>query len=330
ELDLIDTKLQESGKKNIIIIFDELDHVVKPYVWSDRIAPLLNLCKKLRYKRIYPKLFLRSDLFEKLSNVNNAQALNNKAINIEWTREELFAYFFKLIISHSKENFFSLMKDYKDYPSQHINKIIKKIEGNDNQPPLDEYYLRHLTTTFFGKYADTSNTPRFGESYDWFFKNLKNSNETISLRPFLDLLDESVNWALNEDNNEKPVLPQYYYTHGRARGKAVERHFRDLANEKGNEDLNYIFKYIRDDAPQQFKILELHQKDFYQLLDLIIDRYQDKLDNRSKETLIELLKVNGIIEDKFQRTGLRNTNVQKKFRFALLYKYYLGLKNKVR
>src|SRR5690606_18808483 len=103
------------------------------------------------------------------------------------------------------------------------------------------------------KYADTSNTPRFGESYDWFFKNLKNSNETISLRPFLDLLAESVNWALSEDNNEKPILPQYYYSHGRARGKAVERHFRDLANEKGNEDLNYIFNYIRDDAPQQFK-----------------------------------------------------------------------------
>ncbi|MFC0320225.1 KGGVGR-motif variant AAA ATPase [Olivibacter oleidegradans] len=329
DLEIIDTALKHKGDRHIIIIFDELDHVVKPHMWPDRIAPLINLCKKFVFSRIYPKMFLRSDLFEKIANVNNIQALNNRSINIEWTREELFAYFFKLILSNSKEDFYKLMRIYGDYPTNHIAKIRREIDKHDKQPAADEYLLKHLTATFFGKYADINNTPRFGESYDWFFKNLKNANDTISLRPFIDLLAEAVKWAINEDRAEKPILPQYYYTHGRARGKAVERHFNDLAKEKGNGDLIYIFQYIRDDADSRFKVLELPQKEFYDLLDRIIIKYKENLQCKTKEEMIELLKVNGILIDRFHRTGSRN-NVQKRYQFALLYKYYLGLKNRIR
>ncbi|GAB3936613.1 ParA family protein [Mucilaginibacter myungsuensis] len=325
DLDKIDALLKSKGDKHIIIIFDELDHVVRPHRWSERVAPLINLCKKFSYSRIYPKLFLRSDLFEKISNVNNIQALNNRSIKIEWDREELFAYFFKVILSHSKEDFFTLMKEYGHYPSFHINKIRRTIELHGKQPPTDDYILRHLTSTFFGKYADVNNTPHFGESYDWFFRNLKNANETISLRPFIDLISEAVKWAISEDKRKEPILPQFYYSHGRAREKAVERHFQDLAKEKGNGDLIYIFKYLKDDADSKFKVLELQQREFYQLLDLIIEKYPD-LENRNKENLVELLKVNGIIVDRIVRFGYHKT-VQKRYRFALLYKYYLGLKN---
>ncbi|GGC76167.1 hypothetical protein GCM10011387_32450 [Pedobacter quisquiliarum] len=329
-LENIDRSLKIKGDEHVIIIFDELDHVVKPHLWSERVAPLINLCKKFTYSRIFPKMFLRSDLFEKISNVNNIQALNNRSINIEWNREELFAYFFKIILSHSKDDFYFLMREYKDFPKNHIAKIRREIDKQDKQPATEEYILKHLTATFFGKYADVNNTPRYGESYDWFFKNLKNANETISLRPFIDLLSESVKWAIiGEDRRPKPILPQYYYTHGQTRGKAVERHFKDLASEKGNGDLTYIFQYIRDDADSRFKLLELQQQDFYNLLDNVIEKYSSALENKTKEGLIELLKVNGIILDRFQRAGATN-NVQKRYQFALLYKYYLGLKNKIR
>jgi hypothetical protein len=268
-------------------------------------------------------------LFEKISNVNNIQALNNRSIKIEWDREELFAYFFKVVLSHSKEPFFHLMKEYQLYPAFHINKIRKNIDEHDKQPPTDEYILRHLTATFFGKYADVENTPRFGESYDWFFRNLKNANETISLRPFIDLISEAVKWAISDDKTNEPILPQYYYTHGKARGHAVERHFQDLAREKGNGDLIYVFQYLKDDADSKFKVLELQQKDFYELLDAIIKRYQSELELKSKESLIELLKVNGIIVDRVVRNG-HYRNVQKRYQFALLYKYYLGFRSRAR
>ena len=155
-------------KKKIVFIFDELDSVVKPNLWTDRISPLINYCRRLQYESISPKLFLRSDLYRKISNINNRNELSNRTINIEWERNEMFAYFFTFILSHSKTEFFELMRRYNYYPSFHINKTIKKIKDNGDQPLVDEYSLRHLCATFFGKYADSNNSNRYGESFDWF------------------------------------------------------------------------------------------------------------------------------------------------------------------
>lgn len=320
----LDKYLLEQGKKQLVIIFDELDSIVKPHKWSDRVSPLINLCKKMNYSSIFPKLFLRSDLFEKISNINNKKELTNRSISIEWTREELFAYFFKLVLSHSKEDFFKLTKLYAYYPSFYINKVVSNIAKAGDQPPLDDYTLRHLSSTFFGKYADVNNTPRYGESYDWFFTNLKNANDTISLRPFIDLLSISVEHALKDDKSESPILPQYYYTHGKAREHAVQNHFMDLASEKGNEDLIPIFNYIRDKASFRLKKEQLTQREFFDLLDDILSNCE-LTENNSRDAIILLLEVNGIIRSKFVRVG----NIpHKNYQFALLYKYYLGLKSK--
>ena len=45
-LDLV-IKAQVGGRKRIIFIFDELDSVVKPYLWTERISPLINYCRKM-------------------------------------------------------------------------------------------------------------------------------------------------------------------------------------------------------------------------------------------------------------------------------------------
>lgn len=325
ELDLqsLNSYLRKKNSK-IIIIFDELDGIVKPHMWSERISPLINLCRRMKYDSISPKLFLRSDLYEKISNLNNKNELSNRTISIEWNQEELFAYFFKLVLSKSWTEFFDLMKLYQFYPNFYINKVVKSIKDLKGQPPLDDYVLRHLCATFFGRYADTNNSPRFGESYDWFFKNLKNANDTISLRPFIDLISEALDHALREDNTDCPILPQYYYTFGKTRANAVERHFLDLSSEKGNEDLVPIFDYIREKAPSNLKREQLSQKDMFTLLDLILKDGKLK-ENKDRDSIISLLLVNGIIHIVFVRIG---NDVYRNFHFALLYKYYLGLKNK--
>lgn len=320
----LDQYLFECQNSQLIIIFDELDNIVKPHKWSERISPLVNLCKKMNYSSIFPKLFLRSDLFEKISNINNKKELANRTISIEWNRQELFAYFFKLILSHSKDDFFNLVKIYGYYPTFYINKVIANIVKSGDQPPLDDYTLKHLCATFFGKYADVNNTPRYGESYDWFFTNLKNANDTISLRPFIDLLSISVTHALNDDNSDNPILPQYYYTHGKAREHAVENHFMDLASEKGNGDLIPIFNYIRDKASIRYKKEQLTQKEFFSLLDDILVNCELE-ENNSRDSIIQLLELNGIIRSKFVRVG---SIPHKNYQFALLYKYYLGLKSR--
>lgn len=322
----LDRYLKEKENSQIIIIFDELDSIVRPHKWSERISPLINLCRRMSYSSIFPKLFLRSDLYEKITNLNNKNELNNRSISIEWNREELFAYFFKLILSESKDDFFKLMRLYKYYPDFYINKVMKKMNDLDDQPPLDDYILRQFCATFFGRYADVNNSPRFGESYEWFFRNLKNANETISLRPFLDLISDALDHALSEDKSDKPILPQYYYTFGPSRAKAVENHFKDLASEKGNEDLNPIFKFIRDKANFRYKKEQLTQQDFYNLLDEIIHDGHLK-ENKDRDSIITLLSVNGIIRSKFVRIG---NSVYTNYQFALLYKYYFGLKSRKR
>lgn len=92
DLQQLNSYLRDKNSK-IIIIFDELDGIVKPHMWSERISPLINLCRRMKYDSISPKLFLRSDLYEKISNLNNKNELSNRTISIEWNREELFAYF---------------------------------------------------------------------------------------------------------------------------------------------------------------------------------------------------------------------------------------------
>lgn len=321
----IATKALVNGRKRIIFIFDELDSVVKPYLWTERISPLINYCRKLQYASISPKLFLRSDLYKGTSNINNRNELNNRTINIEWEKDEMFAYFFKFILSHSKDEFFKLMKLYEFYPNFYINKTINTLKKNGNQPLVEEYSLRHMCATFFGKYADSNNSNKYGESYDWFFNNLKNADDTISLRPFIDLIRYAVEDA-KEDDTEKPILPATYFTNSRVRVRAVERHFEDLSQEKGNTDLKVIFEYIRDKADRKFKKDRLTIEKFDAMARLILQ--QDKLtDIKDTDEMLNLLLVNGIVREQYIRFSYGS---QKCVQFALLYKYYLGLGSRQR
>ena len=321
----IATKTLANGRKRIIFIFDVLDSVVKAHLWTERFSPLINYCRKLQYASISPKLFLRSDLYKGTSNINNRNELNNRTINIEWVKDEMFAYFFKFILSHSKEEFFSLMTLYNFYPKSYINKTIKTLKTNGNQPFVDEYTLRHMCATFFGKYADSNNSNKYGECYDWFFNNLKNADNTISLRPFIDLIRYAVEDA-KEDMTEKPILPANYFTNSRIRVRAVERHFEDLAQEKGNTDLKVVFEYIRDKADRMFKRDMLTIEKFGALANKIIQ--QGKLtDVKDADAMLNLLLVNGIVREQYIRFHYGS---QKCVQFALLYKYYLGLGSRQR
>lgn len=321
----IATKTLANGRKRIIFIFDELDSIVKPYLWTERISPLINYCRRLQYACISPKLFLRSDLYKGTSNINNRNELNNRTINIEWQKDEMFAYFFKFILSHSKDEFFKLMRLYEFYPNFYINKTINALEKNGNQPFVDEYSLRHMCATFFGKYADSNQSNKYGECYDWFFNNLKNADDTISLRPFIDLIRYAVDDA-KEDATEKPILPATYFTNSRVRVMAVERHFEDLSEEKGNTDLKIIFEYIRDKADRKFKKDRLTIEKFDTMASKIIQ--QGKLtDVKDADTMLNLLLVNGIVREQYIRFSYGS---QKCVQFALLYKYYLGLGSRQR
>jgi len=331
ELKEIDDFLKKA-KKNLIIAFDQLDFIVKPNLWSKGITPLIDFWRSNPYSRILPKLFVRTDLFARLGNLTNKQDLKAQSISIEWSQEELFAFFFKFVFSHSKLEFYNIMHAYKDYTSAFINEI-KDVSEKDNQIPLEKKYLKPLVNTFFGEWADIDNTPRYGETYDWFYRNLQNADGTISLRPFLDLISEAINDYFKkikppeyEDKRVKPILNAFYFAFGKIRATAVKRHFEDLASEEGNEDLNKIFDYIRSQLPRSRKRSFFSRNEFDMLLREIITYYaHDKvdLDNQTPDNLKELLIINGVVSRNDRPGGYTS------YSFALLYKYYLGLKGKI-
>jgi hypothetical protein len=312
----------------LLISFDQLDFVVKPNWWSRAVSPLINIWRSNNFKKISAKLFLRSDLFAKTGNITNKESLRKQAINLEWSQEELFAFFFKTIFGYTKEEFFQLMRIYGDYKEDFINGIERKIlkPNNFNQIPLDKYIIKPLAETFFGKNASYKSTVSYGESYDWLYRNLKNADGTISLRPFLDLIKYSIDLSLSTtwDNEPiKPILPPRYFADAKARENAVHRHFMDLAQEEGNEKLLTIIEFIRNkNVPTRLRKSSLKQRDFEALLDLVIKENFDKLSGSTRDELVDLLISNGIVSISYQAGGTKVYN------FAFLYKYYLGLTGK--
>ncbi|SLM30062.1 hypothetical protein MTBBW1_210005 [Desulfamplus magnetovallimortis] len=321
ELDEIDKHLK-SKDQNLIIIFDQLDKVIKPRWWSEAISPLIKFCQSRNYDRIHPKLFLRRDLFNKLGNLTNKASLEKQSINLEWTREELYAFFFKLVFSRCRKSFVEYAEKGERIKIHQLQDILKRVDKKNsyNQLPADEYLLKPLVNIFFGEH-----TGRFGETYDWIHKNLKNADGTISLRPFLDLVRLAMDKQYEMPHLNKdpfPVLSNKCLMNTEVREKAVEGHFKDLAGEEGNEILYLIINDIRDNKiPDKLKISPLTQHEFEDLMKDILSRNNQDLKDISVRDLEETLILNGIMFTKYIRGG------KKQYTFAYLYKYYLGLRH---
>lgn len=326
DLDVLDLFLKDQGngkKHYITLIYDQLDEIVDPVLWNEWIPSLIDFWRFKRFSRIFGKLFVRRDLFRKLVGITNINELENQAIDIEWTQEELYAYFFKIVLSENMQDWFwSQIHLYADFHPAFVRQIRPKYAKLD-QIPLEKHLLEPITTTFFGKTVATNSNTRMGESYDWFYKNLKNADDTISIRPFIDLIKFAIDNAtkkIDRDNSIKPILNSSYYADRDVRKRAVERHFDDLCkNEIGNEPLNYIFEFI-DNNPE-FRYMTLEKPQFEEMLSKVLLEHHEKKEMTKKtvESLKELLIINGIVKKYNGRRGDLYT-------FAYLYKDRLGLK----
>ena len=81
ELDKIEQYLKKQDI-NLLIIFDQLDYLSKPINWSNTISPLINFFATRPFLKIQPKIFLRRDLYLKLSNITNKQSLEVSSIHL--------------------------------------------------------------------------------------------------------------------------------------------------------------------------------------------------------------------------------------------------------
>ena len=329
DLKNLDTKLQESDE-NLIILFEQLDYIVQPTNWGKGISPLINFWRSNPFKRILPKIFIRTDLMDRLTGTNSPNWAN-RSIDIEWTKKEIFSYFFKLVLQNQKNDFFRLIYHCAENKNiEFLDDLLNVVE--DNEIPTEERYLRPLVELFFGRYAnwtDTNIDSGMGESYDWFEKNLKDGNDRISLRPLIDMLRLATQKFIEDRRFQKfsnSILPASYYADGTVREECVKVHFDGLAKEVGNEPLQEFYKYITTEGDLKFKIPIFKRELFLLMLNNIFTKYKknESMERITKpDDLKELLINNGIIKET-DNTNRAYTN----YVIPFLYRYYFRVSNK--
>jgi cellulose biosynthesis protein BcsQ len=314
EIDLqrLDKRLKELNQI-LVLSFDQLDFMVKPENWSMGISPLITYWRGNLFSRIYPKIFVRSDIFEnRLGNITNINELPEKSISLQWSKQELFAYFFKYVFQVAKRDFYVLSYAYQN-SNEKAKLLLLQIENElDSEGQISiwkEDQLRFLVENFFGKYANRYDKgSNYGEVYDWFYRNLTDAKGAISIRPFLDLLHKAISIALEDNNLEverlrgfskNKVLSAFYFTSKDATAYAAERYYNDLAKDKGNEPLRFFYQYVKNDGLERDRIYEYTREQLDDLLKRIINfpnyKNEESLKDKSIDDFKNLLVNNGIL-----------------------------------
>ncbi|MEM8205700.1 hypothetical protein Q4R41_20065, partial [Morganella morganii] len=186
-------KILKHSDSTLIITFDYLDNIVKPFLWNDVISPLVKIAVRFPYENIQPKLFLRRDLYERLGNLTNKNSFSSRIINLEWSQNEIFSYFLKIIFIYSYDDFYKFLSNsleskilLKDLPKKLRNK-----KTNHNQLPLDTHIIKPIVNAFFGSPRPKRNG-KLSTAYDDLYRNIQSADKTVNLRPFIDLITSAI------------------------------------------------------------------------------------------------------------------------------------------
>ena len=327
DLQAIDKLLKESNNK-LVISFDYLDDIIPLTTWgksNNAIATLMDWCRTLPYNNIYPKMFLRTDLYHKIHGNVNKKGLENKVLSLEWSSDELFAYFFKIVYAKTKDTFINWLLTHNDTEKlDYILSIKQLFDTNNGQINLENKdIIDFLVNNFFGENIDNGNL-NYGKTYTWFYNNLKSANDVISLRPFIALLEKALLDAVNTksfiQNNEPPILSGRFFSSNAAREYAAEKHFEDITKEKDGL-LKMFADTMRGNNPalNSFRYMSLDEYEMKALIGKIYDLNKDKAERREEwRPMLEKLEEAGIIR--------QNLSFRATYSFAFLYKFYLRLK----
>lgn len=323
EIDEFNNKLKTKNER-LIITFDMLDNIIKPYLWNDLVSPLLKLSLKSSWSNISPKLFLRRDLYDRLGNLTNKNSFRTRIVDLEWSRNEIYSFFLKVIFTFSNKEFFSFLKGKLN--DSLINEIDKKIrkKGSRNQLPLDTHLIRPVINEFFGL-SKPNNSGKQSTAYEDLYRNIQSADNTVNLRPFLDLLKYAIKEQTEQDEQKdfrkNSVLGLAYCTSKSVRKSAVIRYLEDLWGEQGNELVKFFCEdFSTNKVKSSYRKSKLDERQFDALLSDIKDRHKDD-SVVAKSTITEfkqLLLANKIITP--YMVGNKN-----RYRFAYLYTNYFGV-----
>ncbi|KAF0860196.1 hypothetical protein Y888_07345 [Mixta calida B021323] len=325
ELNKINNILKADDKR-LIITFDQLDNIVKPFLWNDVISPLVKIAMRFPYEYIQPKLFLRRDLYERLGNLTNKSSFSARAINLEWSQNEIFSYFLKIVFSYSKDNFFDFLS--RSLPSRElVTQIRKKLKTKNiehNQLPLDKYLIQPVINAFFGAPKPKKNG-RLSTAYEDLYRNIQSADKTVNLRPFIDLITNAIKEQDEQDfergYRQNAIIGLAYCTSKQVRKNAVVNYLEDLWNERGNEFVKYFCLDLSNNKVNAiYKKNVLNEHAFDRLLEEVKKNHSEDevIKNGTLEEFKQILIANKIISPYMVGSKTR-------YGFAYLYTNYLGM-----
>lgn len=316
----------KSKNIKLFLLYDQLDTRIKPQYWDKAVSPLINYWRDKwnLYSNILPKVFVRTDLFKRVMGTNT-EVLRENIINIEWSIDEIFAYFIKLVLSVHPEEYWEIMRrigrsDGNQYGKYQkiIPSYMKQMRNNDNQVVyLDQACLGPLINTFFGSKV-VSNSHDLGSPYDYFYQTLVNADrDSISLRPFINTLDknavEQALAVLIPNRYVKSIISSDIYASRDVRIKAANSYFDDLARDEFSHDLNNVRSFLNSEQGINYRKKTLSEEDFAKFIELVLKGYTNT-QCQNADDMVTLLRANGIVDEKFIQG-------QKVWRFAPMYIY---------
>lgn len=325
DLDRVNDFLKRENKR-VFVLYDRLDNCINPLRWNKAVSPLIEYWRNnyRKYSNIFPKIFIRTDLFKQIEG-NNTERLQENSINIEWTIGEVFGYFFKLIFSDKKASvaYWSIAKKLRKNDS-YINNCKKSFEAfPQNQfKSLNRAEMSPLVEIFFGRQV-VSGALRLGHPWEYFEKELSNAdNNSISLRPFINTLDSNaVDRALGRtERYVKEIISSSIYASKDVREKATESYFNDLAKDPFSKDLLKLRDFIRSDQGSDFKYKSLKEAQYAELLKKVFATIRDSEVVKTEKDLDDMISANGIMARKPTTHGIY-------YVFAPIYFYSWGLQN---
>lgn len=323
ELTKFNDTLRASDER-LIITFDRLDNIVKPYLWNSIISPLIKLCVKFSWSNICPKLFLRRDLYGRLGNLTNKNSFVPRVIDLEWSKNEIYSYFLKIIFTVSGEKFYQYLS--KGLSSSLVVEIRRKLNkrGVRNQLPLDTYLIMPVINTFFGA-PKANRRGKVSSAYEDLYRNIQSADKTVNLRPFLDLLNYAIKEQEAKDEMKgfrgESIIGIAYCTSREVRKMAVVKYLEDLWVEEGNELVRYFCEGLANNqVSPKYKRSKLDEKMFEGLLQEIKDINSDA-ETVVKATMNEFKQI--LIANKIITPYMVGSKTR--YGFAYLYTNYLGM-----
>lgn len=319
-----------SEGKRLFVMYDGLDTIIRPSHWGKAISPLINNWKGNlnAYSNIHPKVFVRTDLFERIEGTNT-ERLRDNIMDIDWSIEDVFGYIFKLILGEDKENasrqaIWEIVRRRRpDTAENMIENLDRSIRNGKGQfPKNNDVTLRPLVEIFFGKKVNPG-TAQLGHPWNYFEKELANAAGKISLRPFIRTMSQEVLdlGIANNNAHVKEVLPAQIYASRDVRISVAESYFNDMASEKDFSDyLQNVKDYILSDEGSAYRKKVLSEPEFNSFVQNVLEIHGIRpqvIDTVSD--LKQLLYASGLMKEVY-KPGY------KLYRFASMYDYAWGLK----